>query len=287
MRLPNLRRTQRDNRESWSTISSAIGSRAIAGATSLRENDLTLQPALRRNRMQSLGVIRQLARYPVKSMQGEALPSAALTLQGFVEDRRYAFVQATSRSSFPWFTARELPELLYYRTSVEKAGTPEVAVAVATAHGENWPIESDELRKALETRSGRSLFLLRDYRGSYDVAPVSLISRQTVARIAEESGTKENSWSFRPNLLLELKETSPYDELQWVGKTLRIGSAARIAITEVDQRCVMITLDPATGESSPEILKCVVPKHGQSAGIYATVLTPGEVRPGDAILLEA
>jgi uncharacterized protein YcbX len=222
-------------------------------------------------------------------MQGEALPSAALTLQGFAEDRRYAFVQATSRSSFPWLTARELPELLYYRTSVEKADTPEVAVTVTvvTAHGEHWPIESNDLRKVLEARSGRSLFLLRDYRGSYDVAPVSLISRQTVARIAEESGTKENSSRFRPNLLVDLKDARAFDELQWVGKTLRIGSAARIAVTEVDQRCVMITLDPATGESSPEILKCVVQKHGQSAGIYATVLTPGEVRAGDPILLEA
>lgn len=110
--------------------------------------------------MQPVGVILQLNRYPVKSMQGEALPSAALTLQGFAEDRRYAFVQAASRSSFPWLTARELPELLYYRTSVEKAGTPEVAVTVTTAHGENWPINSDDLRKALEARSGRALFFV-------------------------------------------------------------------------------------------------------------------------------
>ncbi len=237
--------------------------------------------------MQSVGVIHELKRYPVKSMQGEVLPSAALTLQGFAEDRRYAFVQATSRSSFPWLTARELPELLYYRTSVEKAGTPEVAVTVTTARGENWPIDSDDLRKVLEARSGRSVFLLRDYRGLYDVAPVSLISRQTVVRIAEETGTKENSWRFRPNLLVDLEGAGPFDELKWVGKTFRIGSAARIAITQVDQRCVMINLDSATGESNPEILKCVVQKHGQSAGIYATVLTPGEVRPGDAILLEA
>jgi uncharacterized protein len=237
--------------------------------------------------MQSVGVIHELARYPVKSMQGEALLSAALTLQGFAEDRRYAFVQTASRSSFPWFTARELPELLYYRTSVVNPGTSEVAVKVATAHGENWPIESDDLRKGLEARSGKSLFLLRDYRGSYDVAPVSLISRQTVTRIAEESGTKENSWRFRPNLLIDLKGAGAFDELQWVGKTLRIGSAARIAITQVDQRCVMITLDPATGQTSPEILRCVVQNHGKSAGIYATVLTPGEVLVGDPILLEA
>src|ERR1700730_15599204 len=106
MRLPNHRQTRRDSRESWSTISSTIVSRAIASATRLRENELTLHPALMRNRMQSLGVIRQLARYPVNSMQGEALSSAALRLQGFAEVRRYSFVQTTSRSSFPWFTAR-------------------------------------------------------------------------------------------------------------------------------------------------------------------------------------
>ncbi len=236
--------------------------------------------------MKSVGVIRELNRYPVKSMQGEALPSAPLTLQGFAEDRRYAFVQAASRSSFPWLTARELPELLYYQTTVENAGTPEVTVNVATAHGENWPIQSDELRKALQERSGRPLFLLRDYRGLFDVAPVSLISRQTVARIAEESGTKEDSCRFRPNLLVDLKDAGPFDELKWVGKILRLGDSARIAVTQVDKRCVMITLDPATGESSLEILKCVVQNHGQCAGVYAQVLTVGEVRAGDSIFLE-
>jgi len=50
-------------------------------------------------------------------------------------------------------------ELLYYRTSVEKAGHAGGGRDVATAHGENWPIESDDLRKVLEARSGRSLFL--------------------------------------------------------------------------------------------------------------------------------
>ena len=236
--------------------------------------------------MKSVAVIHQLARYPVKSMQGEALLSATLTLQGFEEDRRYAFVQAASRSSFPWLTARELPELLYYRTSVEKAGSQDALVTVATPRGENWPVASDELRKALETRSGRPLFLLRDHRGSYDVAPVSLISRQTVARIAQESGTKEDPWRFRPNLLVDLIEGEAFDEMKWVGRILRLGDTAKIAITQVDQRCVMITLDPTTGEASPEILKSVVQNHAKCAGIYATVLARGEVRAGDAILLE-
>jgi uncharacterized protein len=235
--------------------------------------------------VQSIGVIRQLARYPVKSMQGEALLSFALTLQGFEEDRRYAFVQAASRSSFPWLTARELPEMLYYRTSVEKAGSPDALVMVATPDGENWPVAADELRKLLEARSARPLFLLRDHRGSYDVAPVSLISRQTVARIAQESATKEDPWRFRPNLLIDLTDGEAFDELKWVGRILRLGDTAKIAITQVDQRCVMISLDPATGESSPEILKCVVQNHAKCAGVYATVLAPGEVRTADPIFL--
>ena len=74
--------------------------------------------------MQSAGVIRQLRRYPVKSMRGEALPATTLTLQGVPEDRRYAFVQTSSRSDFPWLTAREFPELLCYGTSVQRAAQP-------------------------------------------------------------------------------------------------------------------------------------------------------------------
>jgi uncharacterized protein len=236
--------------------------------------------------MEALGVIRQIARYPVKSMRGQALPATTLTLQGLPEDRRYAFVQAASRSSFPWLTARELPELVCYSPSVDGEDSGEVTVTVTTPSGEKWRIDSEELRRALETRSGRALFLLHDYRGSYDAAAVSLISRQTVARIAEESGTEQNPWRFRPNLLVDLEGGEPFDELNWVGRILRVGDRARVAVTEVDVRCMMITLEPASGKASPEILRCVTQQHQQRAGVYATVLTPGEVRAGDTVAVE-
>jgi uncharacterized protein YcbX len=237
--------------------------------------------------MQRVGIIRMLARYPVKSMQGSAHDSLPLTLQGFEEDRRYAFVQAESRSSFPWLTAREMPELLRWQTSVEKPGMPEVSVTVTTAAGERWPVASSELRQTIEKRCGRQVFLLRDYRGSFDVSNVSLISEQTVERIAEESQTEANPWRFRPNLLVQLDGGAAFDELKWVGRVLRVGDKARVAVIKEDERCVMITLDPATGERAPQILRSVVQHHNQCAGIYGTVLTPGEVHAGDAIHLEA
>lgn len=236
--------------------------------------------------MQSVGVIRQLARFPVKSMRGEAMDSMKLTLQGFPQDRRYAFVQTASRSSFPWFTAREMPELLCYRISIDGADPAEAQVTVTAPTGQSWPIASEELRRELETRSRRSLFLLHDHRGSYDAAQVSLISCQTVAKIAEESGTAEDAWRFRPNLLVDLTADDAFHELSWVGRVIRIGSEARISVTETDQRCMMITLDPVTAKASPAVMRCVTHQHGQSAGVYATVLTPGNVRVGDPIALE-
>jgi uncharacterized protein YcbX len=128
--------------------------------------------------------------------------------------------------------------------------------------------------------------LTQDYRGSFDVAPISLISRQTITRIAEESETPADPVRFRPNLLLDLERGAPFDELHWVGRILRVGNAARIAITQVDQRCMIITLDPASAKPSPAVLRCVAQLHKQCAGVYATVLTPGEVRVGDIVSLE-
>ena len=236
--------------------------------------------------MLRVGVIRRVARYPVKSMRGEAYASLPLTVQGFEEDRRFAFVQAESRSDFPWLTAREMPELVCWQTAVEKPGTPEVAVTVISPAGERWPVGSKELRQALERRLGKPVFLLRDHRGSFDVANVSLISEQTVQRIAEESQTEANPWRFRPNLLVNLEGGAAFDESKWVGRVLRLGDKARVAAIKVNRRCVMITLDPPTAQAAPQILKCVVQQHDKCAGIYATVLTPGEVRTGDGITLE-
>ena len=65
--------------------------------------------------MQQLGTIASAWRYPVKSMAGERLDAVPVTLQGVAADRSYAFVQAESRSAFPWLTGRELPSLFHYR----------------------------------------------------------------------------------------------------------------------------------------------------------------------------
>jgi len=80
--------------------------------------------------------------------------------------------------------------------------------------------------------------------------PVSRISRQTVRGIAEESGTKAKLvffLRFSPNLLVDRKDARASTSCSGSAKLFELGVQANRR-TEVDQRCVMITLDPATGE---------------------------------------
>jgi uncharacterized protein len=250
--------------------------------------------------VQQLAVIRHIARYPVKSMRGEALAEVELGLKGLPGDREYAFVQSGSRSSFPWLTGRQHSDLLRYQ-AVRADGR----VTVLTPAGTSLPVDGDELRRELEAAASRPLYLLRDHRGSPDVAVLSLISLATIARIAEESGIENHAEHggregsqpqfpvsttipslvarFRPNLAVETQDGEPFAELRWVGRVLRLGETVRIAITEPDDRCAMITLDPTTGEARPEVLRVVAQEHGNRAGVYATVITPGLIRAGDGV----
>lgn len=233
-----------------------------------------------------VATVRAIVRYPVKSMPGEELASAELGFQGVPGDRRYAFVQAGARSLFPWLTAREYPELLRYRPAFQGDGRERPRLFVTTPSGVPLSIDSDELLRRIEEGSGRAVFLLRDHRGSYDIAPISLISLGTTARIAEESDTPHDPARFRANLYVEADGGGPFAEDAWVGRILRIGGTARLAVTEPDERCAMITLDPRTGEARPEVLRSVAQIHGNRAGVYGTVLTPGEIGVGDRVYLE-
>src|SRR5258706_15708620 len=61
-----------------------------------------------------IGHVRELVRYPVKSMAGVATESAFLGWHGLDGDRRFAFRRLGDDSGFPWLSASRFPELLRY-----------------------------------------------------------------------------------------------------------------------------------------------------------------------------
>src|SRR5512139_1539752 len=65
--------------------------------------------------MKLIGRVRELVRYPIKSMAGTPAESAFLGWHGLNGDRRFAFRRIGDQSGFPWLSASRLPELLLYR----------------------------------------------------------------------------------------------------------------------------------------------------------------------------
>jgi len=234
--------------------------------------------------MTRVGRVVSCWRYPVKSMAGERLETAPVTLQGIQADRMYAFVQAGSPSPFPWLTGRELPALIRHQPVWSAAERPQLSVR--TPQGAEHPIASNDLREALEAASGRPVYLLPNYRGSFDVAAITLMSTATVAHVANASDTDPEPMRFRMNFYIETADGTPWGEDAWVGHTVRIGNDVRVAVTERDKRCAMITLAPHGGDPLTRVLTIVAEQNNATAGVYASVLTPGAVRDGDDVTLE-
>ena len=155
-----------------------------------------------------------------------------------------------------------------------------------TPNGAEHPVTSDELRQELELASGVPLFLLPNYRGSFDVAAISLMSHATVDRIAEASETPSEPGRFRMNFIVETEDGIPFGEDSWIGHTIRIGDSVRVAVTQRDPRCAMVTIAPHGGDPLTPVLTAIAELNDAKAGVYGSVLTPGEVREGDLVVLE-
>lgn len=261
--------------------------------------------------MKRVGRIDEVWRYPVKSMAGEALEEAFITFAGILGDRLYAIRSSSAVKGFPYLTGRQRPAMLGYRprfrhaerslrpdnlAEAEALGpgvTPaypdadDLALDIVTPDGVVLAMEDPRLLAELGqgAKEGQTLSLLRSDRALTDCRPVSLISQQTVRTIAAEAGPTVDRRRFRANLCADLEGMAGFAEDAFVGRSLRIGARATIAVLERDARCQMISIDPDSLEPDKEVLRAVAKNHGGCAGVYAAVLVEGVVRPGDEILL--
>lgn len=259
--------------------------------------------------MTTVGTVESLWRYPVKSMAGEELTEAFLGFSGVYGDRCYAFRDEAARRGFPYLNANVQQQMLLYRPRFRhpqratappnlaeaQAITPGVTPAsaepgdmdldVLTPEGEVVSIDDPQLLEMLRTglRGEHILTLVHSDRALTDCRPVSLISLQTIRQIEEEVGSPVDKRRFRANIHLELTAEDGFAEDKWVGRRLRIGSRAVVAVLERDPRCRMISLDPETGGHDPQVLRSVAQAHEASAGIYCAVLTEGMVAKGDPV----
>lgn len=224
-----------------------------------------------------------LWRYPVKSMAAERLEEIDVSWAGFAGDRRWAFVRTTiPRSGFPWMTIREKASMLHYRPRFVEPERPDKSrTVVRTPAGE----ELDVVDPGLAASLGDGVRVIKQDRGAFDAMPLSLITTQAIADLGGLLGASLDPQRFRPNLLVEALDGDGAPESEWVGSVLRIGDAVMRA-DQPDERCVVINVDPATGERDPEVLKTLARERSACIGIYGSTVQPGRVAVGDPVVLE-
>jgi len=259
--------------------------------------------------MSIVGKVESLWRYPVKSMRGEELEEAFAGYPGVYGDRLFAFRSSASPKGFPYFTAREQRRLLQYRprfrypdkaarpvnlTEADKMGAgplsadiSELMVDIETPEGKTLAIDDPVLIKMLRSDidEKHQLTLMRSHRAMTDCCPVSIFSLQSARQLEEETGVPIDKRRFRANVYVDLTSGGGFAENDFVGRSLRIGPKVVVRILERDARCMMITLDPDTGEKSPAILKQVAQAHDGMAGVYGAVMVEGMLHKGDLIEL--
>jgi uncharacterized protein len=235
-----------------------------------------------------VGTVKQIYLYPVKSMRGVFVEQADVYWYGLNGDRKYAFVHDDTRSGFPWLTARELPEILQYQPYfVDTSSLLKSEIRVVTPTGED--VGLDEVKNELARDHPKPVSLLKLMRGTFDCMPVSIITSSSLSAFEKSLGEPLDAKRFRSNLVLETESTEDFPEHDWLGQTLVFGehtSAVRIAINYQTTRCVMVNLQPNTGESNPSILKAVGQITNGHAGVYGSLQALGRISVGDKVYLQ-
>lgn len=223
-------------------------------------------------------------RYPVKSMLGQAAAHIAVTPAGVAGDRRYAIRDARGGLGSGKSAGRlhRINGLLRFRARYEG----ERAI-VTFPDGSEMDADDPEIGAMLSDALGQSVSLEREDDGSHvDAAPLHLLTTASLdwlARTLPDARTDERR--FRPNVVIEADGDEPVEQ-EWVGRRVRIGDDVTLRITEPTERCGMVALEQDDLPRDPRVLRHITHNAGLMFGVYAEVLSPGRIEPGDAVILQ-
>lgn len=203
--------------------------------------------------------------YPVKSMAGEELNEASLTVDGIEGDRLVRVVSSSGRI----LTSRTRPGLLLHHGTLGPGGQPLV-------DGIDW--RDPRITDAVKTAAGPDSSLTFDTSyGRFDILPLLIATDGAI----EDFGRDYRR--LRPNLVIG--GVDGLAEREWPGRLLRIGDGVTIAIDSLRGRCIMTTFDPDTGEQDIDVLRDIVRRYDGEIALNCAVLTGGTIRQGDPVQL--
>jgi uncharacterized protein YcbX len=207
--------------------------------------------------------VKELWRYPVKSMRGERLTEAVIEPLGIRGDRGLLVVQDRRL-----VTARTHPRLLGHRATIGPGGEPLV-------DGRPW--NDPSVLADVRAIAGPAAALVRDdTEDRFDVLPLLVATDGAIAAFGYDGRR------LRPNIVIG--GVDGLAERGWAGHGLRIGDVI-IGIHDLRGRCVMTTFDPDTQAQDPRVLESIIERFAGKLALNAYVVRPGVIRAGQEVLL--
>ncbi len=110
---------------------------------------------------------------------------------------------------------------------------------------------------------------------------VAILGRSSLAALGDTLNQELDVRRFRGNLWID--GSAPFEELNWVGRELKIGTV-RLKVIDRIARCRATETNPDTGVRDAETLKALRTHWGHTDfGIRAEILTDGEIKRGDSL----
>ena len=226
----------------------------------------------------TVGLVDEIWRYPVKSMQGELLEHVPITERGLLGDRAFVLFDresgtvATTKHPRQWGAllgcsahyvalpqlGEVLPPIVITLPNGECVRSDDVdvnirlselfgrEVALVTSVGEQPMREAERTPEGASEGAStirRERFARRAPEGTFfDYGPLLMLSNGTLAAFQREhpSGSFD-ARRFRPNLLIDVGARSDCVEHGWVGRMLLVGET-RMHVIDPCPRCVVTTL---------------------------------------------
>ncbi len=234
--------------------------------------------------------VRELWRYPVKSMQGERLQSATIDEFGIEGDRAWALFDAETGLAL---TARRQPELLFAGAAIVDGeliiSLPDGTVGADEAAISAWLGRDVQVRRADTETAGT-------YESQADetetgqwfqwTGPSGSFHDSTKTRVSLVTSETFRDWDqrrFRINVILDGS-----GDVELVGRQIGVGSATLDVLKRVD-RCIMTTRpQPAHGdqpalERDIDVLRTINRENETFLGIGSVVVSGGVIAPGDGV----
>ena len=208
--------------------------------------------------------VKEIWRYPVKSMAGESLDKANISPLGIERDRVVLVVNRQGRV----VTARTHPALLGHKGTTDPQGIPLV-------DGRRWsePDVLDDIRKIAGPRAQ----LIHDETADrFDVLPLLVATDSAIAAFGRDGRR------LRPNIVIG--GVDGLDERKWPGLRLLIGGIV-IHIDSLRGRCVMTTYNPDTQQQDPTVLKDIVKRFGGKLALNCDVVNGGVIEVGQEVMI--